>query len=544
MDRPRSLLPYIVRLVAVTLVYVGGAKLGLAVAFIHGTVSPVWPPTGLAIAALTLWGPRYWPAVAVGAFLANLSIPDPAAVAAGIALGNTLEALLGAMALRRLGVRSELRHVSDAVAVLAVAGLAPLPSATIGILSLSAGGLLAGVQTQQAWLVWWIGDSMGALLLVPVLLGWGGKAADAASIRWAELAAILVVVTLATNAAYLNDRTLAELPMPRIPISLFLLPPLVWSALRLPPRGATLALAVMGACAVWHTVQERGPMAERGLIASLSWLQLMLVGIGGTSLVLIGAIAERARITAELAAAKWRADEANQAKTRFVAAIRHDISQPLQAVQLFLAVLEGQSLSARGRSVIEHAKGSLEAMAAALDALKDITSVEIDLVHPQVSVFPASTLLNQLAEESILQAKQRGLEFRYVPCSCLVQTDPQILGRLLRNLLSNAFRYTQHGRVLLGCRRHRHSVSIEVWDTGPGIPRSEQDAIFKTFYRGAGPGGPADNEGLGLGLATVRRLASLLSLAIAVRSEVGQGSMFSVEVPAPDRRAQRSSGPS
>ncbi|HLN24505.1 MAG TPA: HAMP domain-containing sensor histidine kinase, partial [Patescibacteria group bacterium] len=109
---------------------------------------------------------------------------------------------------------------------------------------------------------------------------------------------------------------------------------------------------------------------------------------------------------------------------------------------------------------------------------------------------------------------------------------------------SNAFRYTQHGRVLLGCRRHRHSVSIEVWDTGPGIPRSEQDAIFKTFYRGAGPGGPADNEGLGLGLATVRRLASLLSLAIAVRSEVGQGSMFSVEVPAPDRRAQRSSGPS
>jgi integral membrane sensor domain MASE1 len=162
LGRIGSALCYLLHLAALTVVYFGAAKVGLIMSFVHGTISPVWPPTGLAVGALALWGPRrLWPAIAAGAFWANFDAGHTLVVAAAIAAGNTLEAVLGAALVRRLGTVGEPAGAAAALAMLGVAVVAPLPSATGGVLSLSLAGLADWSQFPQAWLVWWVGDVTG-----------------------------------------------------------------------------------------------------------------------------------------------------------------------------------------------------------------------------------------------------------------------------------------------------------------------------------------------------------------------------------------------
>ena len=291
----------------------------------------------------------------------------------------------------------------------------------------------------------------------------------------------------------------------------------------------------MATVAVWLTLLGRGPFTHDAVVDDLLELQLMLAAVSGTMLVLVGAIAERDRSAAALMKARQLAEQANLAKSQFVAAVRHDLAQPLQACQLFLGALREQVPGEPGQVLIEHLTGSMEAMGAGLDALRDITAVECNLMHPRIEIFPVAETLRQLAEEYRIQAAKCKLEFRSVGCSIAAETDRQLLARILRNLLSNAMRYTGAGRVLLGCRRVPGGVRIEVWDTGPGIPAAEQERIFEAFHRSpplpserAGPG----DTGLGLGLATVRRLAGLLGLTVTLRSKIGRGSVFAIVVPA------------
>ena len=327
---------------------------------------------------------------------------------------------------------------------------------------------------------------------------------------------VLATVAVVTAFFFTHDATWDWLGLGHMSRSLFVVPPLVWAALRLRPQGAFLAVAVMALVTVWLTVLGHGPFTHDAAVDDLLELQLMLAAVGGTMLVLVGAIAERDRAATDMMQARRQADEANLAKSRFVAAVRHDLGQPLQAAMLFLGAIREQLPEERGQV----------------------------LVHPQITVFSVNAVLGQLAEEYRVQAAECGLQFRCSGCTVPVATDRQLLGRILRNLLSNAMRYTDRGRILLGCRRIAGGVRIEVWDTGPGIPPTEQEVIFEAFHRGAARRrdilGPGDT-GLGLGLATVRRLTGLLGLNLTLRSTVGKGSVFAVVVPtaglAADRRA-------
>ncbi len=165
-----------------------------------------------------------------------------------------------------------------------------------------------------------------------------------------------------------------------------------------------------------------------------------------------------------------------------------------------------------------------------LDKLLDINQLEAGVVQPKLSDFSINDLLQQLHGEFEIHALNDGLKLRVVPCSLTVQSDPRLLEQILRNMIANATKYTSHGKVLLGCRRRGNRLSIEVWDTGTGIPETELSAIFKEFHQLQNHAGKRA-KGLGLGLAIVQRLGELLEAPISVRSRVGRGSVFAVEVP-------------
>lgn len=234
--------------------------------------------------------------------------------------------------------------------------------------------------------------------------------------------------------------------------------------------------------------------------------------------------------TAQLAQKKEEAETANRAKSRFLAAASHDLRQPLHALGLFVASLRDKPISDDVRRTVSHIEKSVTALQDLLDVLLDISRLDAGTVTPKLTNFPVYRVLSAMEAGYALHAEQKGVAFRTVPSSALVRSDPILLERILLNLVSNAVRYTERGKILLGCRRSGPNLRIEVWDTGVGIAPDQQRLIFDEFYRAGAQ--PADTErGLGLGLAIVERLAQLLGHVVTVRSEPDHGSMFAIEVP-------------
>ncbi|HWT17143.1 MAG TPA: PAS domain-containing hybrid sensor histidine kinase/response regulator [Patescibacteria group bacterium] len=233
--------------------------------------------------------------------------------------------------------------------------------------------------------------------------------------------------------------------------------------------------------------------------------------------------------TEDLARASAEAERANQAKTRFLAAVSHDLLQPIHAAHLFTHAL-GQSLK-HGEYLegVQQIDGALTSAEALLAGLLDISRLDAGGMTPQVRVFALDDVLQHLASEFRVLAAERGLALRCIRTRAWVESDPQLLRRVLQNFLSNAVRYTQRGRVLIGCRRRGAMLSIEVWDTGPGIPETERGIIFEEFRRL-----DRGSQGLGLGLAIADRITRLLGHRLRLDSRVGRGTVFAVEVPIAD----------
>ncbi|WP_442796119.1 NahK/ErcS family hybrid sensor histidine kinase/response regulator [Pseudomonas sp. LF19] len=243
--------------------------------------------------------------------------------------------------------------------------------------------------------------------------------------------------------------------------------------------------------------------------------------------------------TAELSQAKQEAEQANLSKTKFLAAVSHDLLQPLNAARLFTSALLEQSSA--NPALVRNVSNSLDDVENLLGTLVDISKLDAGVIKADLASFAVSDLLDNLAAEYAHAAASEGLRMAYVPCGLSVHSDIQLLARILRNLLSNAIRYTPGGRVLLGCRRRGKALWIEVWDTGIGIAEDRREEVFQEFKRGDVQR-PDQDRGLGLGLAIVDKIAGILGHRLQLRSVPGKGSMFAIEVPrsrqAPKRVAE------
>jgi signal transduction histidine kinase/CheY-like chemotaxis protein len=237
-----------------------------------------------------------------------------------------------------------------------------------------------------------------------------------------------------------------------------------------------------------------------------------------------------AKATAELVRKKEEAEHANIAKSRFLAAASHDLRQPMHALRLFVGALAERIRFDEVKTIVQNAEASVDAMEGLLNALLDISRLDAGVLHPEIKVFPVNTLLTSLLTEFGQQTRDKGLRFTVVRCSAFARSDPVMLRRILLNLVSNAVRYTEHGGIVVGCRRRGDILRLEVWDSGAGIPAEKHREIFQEFYQLSNPERDR-NKGLGLGLAIVDRLAKLLGTRTSVRSQPGRGSVFAVEVP-------------
>ena len=253
-------------------------------------------------------------------------------------------------------------------------------------------------------------------------------------------------------------------------------------------------------------------------------------------------IAERSAVEARLRDAKREAEQANLSKTKFLAAVSHDLLQPLNAARLFTSALLEQSFGPKAEGLVRSVSTSLDDVENLLGTLVDISKLDAGVITPDVTAFDLRDLLNNIAREFRQMAAAEGLVLDFVPCSVVVRSDSQLLARILRNFLTNAIRYTEQGRILLGCRRQNGHVLLQVWDTGSGIPEDKLTEVFQEFKR-IRPNGAQTDKGLGLGLAIVDKIARMLGHNISVSSVEGKGSVFTVRVPVGERQHRRPASP-
>jgi signal transduction histidine kinase len=313
-----------------------------------------------------------------------------------------------------------------------------------------------------------------------------------------------------------------------------------WALKRLPPQGdleraldRRLAFMRAGTAHLSERVLPDGsiieirgnPMPGGGFVATftdVTEFRRAEAGLMQANETLEQRVVER---TTDLEAATREAERANEAKSRFLAAIGHDLMQPLHAAQLFTDALV-QQVQPTQRDAVLQISGALDSTGDLLTGLLDMSRLEAGGLVPQPRDFPLAEVLDPLVSEFGAIAAARGLRFRAVLCNAWVHSDPQLLRRVLQNFLANAVRYTESGGVLLGVRRDGDRLRIEVHDTGPGISDAQQQVIFEEFRRGD----DAPGQGLGLGLSIADRIAQLLHVPLGLRSRPGQGTVFCVRV--------------
>jgi signal transduction histidine kinase/CheY-like chemotaxis protein len=522
--------------VAFIALYFVAGKLGLSLAFVNASATAVWPPTGLAIAALILFGSQLAPAIFIGALAVNLTTSGDLPSSAGIALGNTLEALLATYLVRRWASgRNAFERPQDVLRfALFAAMIAPLVSATIGVASLGISGLARSSDFGPIWLTWWLGDASGALLVAPAVVLWVTNRATIPPDRIAE-AALLAVGTVAT--ALLIFAGLQPASVQHLPVAFLTFPVLVWAAFRFGPRGAATVTLAIGGIAVWGTLNGFGPYALGSPNESLLVLQAFMAVAAVTSLVLGAAVLDHSRAETRLLAIEQQsrllAEEGTRLREEFLSVATHELRTPVAAVSGYAQLAE-RALAAGRDDRLGDAVGSIVRQSRRLAAL--ITQL-LDASHVHAGRFEIDPHLTDVSAVAgwAVDAARVGDNGRHqwnvrIDQRIHAEVDPLRWEQLLMNLLDNAMKYSPPRRtitVTLADARNG-SLSLRVADEGIGIRPDRIARIFDRFYRAHEDPGLS---GLGLGLYIAREIAERHGGQIEVSSVAGQKTEFTVTLP-------------
>ena len=528
-------------------VYFATARLGLDLAVVAKQVSVIWPATGLALALLMLRGRRLWPAIFIGAFAANYLSDAPALASAGIAAGNTLEALIGATLLHKVGFQPAMRRLQDVASLFLLAAcLSTISSATVGVVSMCLTGTAPWSVFSSVWSTWWIGDAIGDLVTAPFLFVW----ADQARNRWrlqrlTEAALLLCSMLLLSLAVFVDHGSVVPYP-----VHYLIFPAVIWAALRLGQHAtATLVFGAMGVTVV-ATLAGRGPFVTSNIGASLLQVALFMAVVAVTGLFLGAATAERnraerrrsedyarlrsseerlARQAEELAAADRRKDE-------FLAVLGHELRNPLAPLQNGLELL---ALGGNDQALVTHARQVMERqlrhLVRLVDDLLDVARIRSGKIVLEIERVELAAMVASAVElaRPLIDARSHELQVILPPDTLWTNADRIRLPQLLANLLNNAAKYTDEGgNITLSVAQLEAHIVVSVRDTGIGMDSEALGNVFELFAQAAGPA-HAVQGGLGVGLSLARSIAELHGGVLTAHSEGhGKGSEFVLRLPA------------
>lgn len=521
---------YVVQVAALALVYGVAAQLSLRLALVHGQVTPIWPPTGIAVAALFLLGRRFWPAIAIGAFLVNAPLSSSLLVAACIAAGNTLAPLVAVFVLDRMGFRPELDRLRDAVALVAAALGSTLVSATGGAVTLMASGGLAHTGFWPTWSVWWAGDAMGVLIVAPVLFSLRLLHLPH-SVDWrrtAEGFLLFAATILVSRAVFVSH----------LRVQYLVFPFLVWAAWRFGLPGAATAALIVSATAIWAAENATGPFAHEDLFQKMATLQIFNAGVAFASFVVAAMVAERqhGRQQLELALdverkAGERLRALDELRRTFLHAVSHELRTPLTSVLGIALTLQRQDVELDGDEQTELI-GRLASNARKLDLLLrdllDLDRLDRGILEPNLESADLGALVGRVVSDMEMLRPRR---VHVWTTRVLLPIDTAKVERILENLLANAVRHTSdEASIWVRVDAVEGGAVITVEDDGPGVPRELRAAVFEPFKQAAGHDEPS--PGLGIGLSLVARFAELHHGRAWAEERPGGGASFSVFLPA------------
>jgi signal transduction histidine kinase/CheY-like chemotaxis protein len=531
--------------IAVALVYFITARLGLLLLEPVDGVAVFWPAAGVGSGILIAFGSAArWPVVAgvaIATVAANLLGDRNIWSSLFFAAANAGETLVVASLVQRFcGSPFELKELREVLALFAatIAGTSLSGVAgTIGFVMFHG----SGASPPVVWLHWFMSDALGTVSVAPLAIGLAALRRDFPTRREIAEGALALAAICGVCALLI---LLPNQPWTIVLAAGTLWPLLLWTAARLRPAFTALASFICAITIVWATIFaigifgdlrlsiEQRVLAAQAILLATSLGALVLAALFSERRLHESALLEReARLQEALRTSDvaWKSAElADRAKSSFLAAASHDLRQPLQTLRLLHAGLEPHHPDGDARNLVTGIGRSLETMSSILSSLLDVNRLESGSLRPSPGDFSLREVFESLAADFAPAALEKGLRLRLVRCDLVVRSDRRMLEEMIRNLLSNSVRYTDRGRILMGCRRIGDTIRVEVWDTGVGITEDQLQHIFNEYYQGAAG---AERGGFGLGLAIVKRLGQILDHRVEVRSIPGKGARFSIDVP-------------
>ncbi len=519
-------------MLGIFVVYVATARLGLTFDALAGVATTVWPPTGVAIAALCLGGRSRWPAVFLAAFVVNAATGIPHWTSALIAAGNTAEALVAREILMRLRLRSDMERVHDVFALSAAALAATTVSATMGTIAV----WLAHIPINNDgyglfWMVWWVGDVLGALLIAPLIFVWSRRWRPGREpVRWLEgalLGFLLVVVGLAVFHDLFPQKVVR---LARGSYSIW--PLLIWAVVRFRQRGGVLALLLVSLIAISGTAAGHGLFAG-GIHAPspherLFRVQCFMAVTAVSMMFIAAALAERR--------------QAILARDEFISIASHELKTPLTALRLRLStalkVLGGERLPAdpagaeKATRAVAAASATTDRLGRLIEDLLDVSRLTARRLDLSPEELPVCDLIGEVAARLREPATEVGssvvIEVDDAADPLVAIWDRGRIEQVVTNLLSNAIKYGSGRQITIAAHAEGSRIFIVVRDGGIGIAKADQERIFQAFERVESVHRVG---GLGLGLYIGRQIAGAHGGTLRVTSEPGRGSTFVLDLP-------------
>ena len=522
MLNPRKI-PTLPAIGVLTPIYFVAGYLFLKLAFVNPSASPVWPPAGIALAALIVLGSRVWPAIFVGAFLFNFATAGNFFTSFGIAAGNTLEAVCGAWLVNWLADGIQVFERPPNVFKFALAALISTTiSPSIGLTSLALGGFAHWSNYWQIWLTWWLGDVSGDLVVSPLLVLWSVSATGR---KWnrAQAIEVSVLLLLLVVLAEIVFGGTFRISAHNYPVSFLCGPIVIWTAFRFTPRETATGVFVLSSIAIWGTLNGFGPFVLQTENQSLLMLQSWTAALTITAMAIAAAIAERNRAQAALEQQKEAVEGANRTKDNFLAMLSHELRTPLTPVIAALDALESEtSPSDIAKASLSMIRRNVELESQLIDDLLDLTRIAKDKLQLRFGSIDANEIVANVVEICRAEAQDRGLNLRVNLRAGAhhILADSAKFQQIIWNLVKNAIKFTgENGDIMISTTNPEpQTLVIIVKDTGIGIDPTIMNRIFDPFEQGE-RALQRRYGGLGLGLAISKSLTQAHGGTLTAQSE-------------------------